>query len=640
MIPVNFPVEEGVYHVLTAIGVPNIHFFRAVIPVQLILFFFYLSRRQLPLRESRSFLVLMGWNMVIFLTDLLLVYTGSMGRKEELPFLTLFFFCSVLLENYFLFYYFCDALQADDYGGKRIRWIAFLPVAAGILYFGEDSMTGANPLELALLFREVNLVYLAFFAGLSLILVWLRRKSNSFRRNMGFAFCILVLLFGLWGRLLFPQVFFAGYFFTLASFILYLTVRNPDFYLEHQTKVLNKAAFHLVARDRIRSCGIHGLGFVIKDYEEGRILYGSAFIDSFLENIGRFLVKEFDGGDAFYLGSGRFFLLFRRKIDGPEEADRLHRRFRKAWTKGERSAFFDICCCSLEERLLFPDVEELMEVITFAFEVAEGVGQEDFVIGRDYQAKVARQVEVRRLLIDSLERDSLLVYLQPLMNGQTGKPEGAEALVRLSDGKGGLVPPGEFIPAAESSGSVAILGLQVFKKVCAFISQGGMDRCGMKWINVNVSPVQCLDRNLPEKLESIRKLYDISPAFLHLEITEQGALGPGGLEQIRRLRKLGYPMVLDDYGTGRANASRIKSIPLSDIKIDMSLVRAHFRKPDPHLPSLVNGLHDLGFTVTAEGVETEDMVKGLRAMGCDYFQGFYYSRPILMEEFLEKYGTK
>lgn len=501
-------------------------------------------------------------------------------------------------------------------------------------------MTGANPLELALLFREVNLVYLAFFAGLSLILVWLRRKSNSFRRNMGFAFCILVLLFGLWGRLLFPQVLFAGYFFTLASFILYLTVRNPDFYLEHQTKVLNKAAFHLVARDRIRSCGIHGLGFVIKDYEEGRILYGSAFIDSFLENIGRFLVKEFDGGDAFYLGSGRFFLLFRRKIDGPEEADRLHRRFRKAWTKGERSAFFDICCCSLEEGLLFPDVEELMEVITFAFEVAEGVGQEDFIIGRDYQAKVARQVEVRRLLIDSLERDSLLVYLQPLMNGQTGKPEGAEALVRLSDGKGGLVPPGEFIPAAESSGSVAILGLQVFKKVCAFISQGGMDRCGMKWINVNVSPVQCLDRNLPEKLESIRKLYDISPAFLHLEITEQGALGPGGLEQIRRLRKLGYPMVLDDYGTGRANASRIKSIPLSNIKIDMSLVRAHFRKPDPYLPSLVNGLHDLGFTVTAEGVETEDMVKGLRAMGCDYFQGFYYSRPISMEEFLEKYGTK
>ena len=113
MIPVNFPVEEGVYHVLTAIGVPNIHFFLAAIPVQLILFFFYLSRRQLPLRESRSFLVLMGWNMVIFLTDLLLVYTDSMVRKEELPFLTLFFFCSVLLENYFLFYYFCDALQAD-----------------------------------------------------------------------------------------------------------------------------------------------------------------------------------------------------------------------------------------------------------------------------------------------------------------------------------------------------------------------------------------------------------------------------------------------------------------------------------------------------------------------------------------------
>ena len=70
----------------------------------------------------------------------------------------------------------------------------------------------------------------------------------------------------------------------------------------------------------------------------------------------------------------------------------------------------------------------------------------------------------------------------------------------------------------------------------------------------------------------------------------------------------------------------------------MSLVRAHFQKPDPYLPNLVKGLHDLGFTITAEGVETETMARELCAMGCDYFQGFYYSRPIPMDEFLKKYG--
>lgn len=135
----------------------------------------------------------------------------------------------------------------------------------------------------------------------------------------------------------------------------------------------------------------------------------------------------------------------------------------------------------------------------------------------------------------------------------------------------------------------------------------------------------------------IRKEYGIPIRYIHLEITEQGALGPGGLEQINSLHRLGYTMILDDFGTGYANSSRVKSIALSGIKIDMSLVWAHFKKPDPYLPNLIKGLRDLGFTITAEGVETEEMVKGLRAMGCNYFQGYYYSRPVPMYEFLKKY---
>ena len=104
---------------------------------------------------------------------------------------------------------------------------------------------------------------------------------------------------------------------------------------------------------------------------------------------------------------------------------------------------------------------------------------------------------MRRLLKESLDRDSLQVYLQPIVLSSSGKPEGAEALVRLSDHDGSIISPAEFIPAAESSGAVTVLGLQVFRKVCDFIKQGGMEKCGMQWINVNVSPVQCLGRDLP-----------------------------------------------------------------------------------------------------------------------------------------------
>lgn len=619
-------------------GISNIYFFLAALPVQLIILFFYMNHRQLPLRESRSFLYLMAVNTAVLLLNLLLMCVNPGEWPSLTPWLVCIFFSAMFLDNYLLFCYFCDALKADEYGGKWVKRITFLPVAAGILYFLPKGGQALAPGDMDAVYSMLKGSYLIFYAGLSLFLVWLRRKENSFRRNVGFVSSLLIVLAGAYVRFFYPQVLFGGYFYTLAVFIIYLTVRNPDFYVEHQTHLLNKAAFQLVADDRIESSGIHGFGFVIKDYEEGRILYGGPFIDSFLDNIGHYLQKEFGRGHAFYLDSGRFFILYRNPVSLTEETDRLHRRFRNPWTSGERSAYFDICCCLLEKGLHFESTDELVQVVSSAFDAAHRLGQEDFTIGEEYLSHVKRQVYVRRLLKESLDRDSLQVYLQPIVLSSSGKPEGAEALVRLSDHDGSIISPAEFIPAAESSGAVTVLGLQVFRKVCDFIKQGGMEKCGMQWINVNVSPVQCLGRDLPEKLESIRKAYNVPRSFLHLEITEQGALGPGGLSQIERLRRLGYVMIVDDFGTGYSNSSRVKSIDFSGIKIDMSLVRAHFQKPDPYLPNLVKSLHDLGFTITAEGVEKETMARELCAMGCDYFQGFYYSRPIPMDEFLKKYG--
>lgn len=631
-------MQSEVTLLFAEMGVSNIFFFLAALPVQLVILFFYVNRRQLPLRESRSFLFLMIWNTVLLLTDFLMIYMDAEGFPGGRAFLYLFFFSAFLMEDYLLFYYFCDALRADDFGGIWVRRLTFIPVAAGIVYFGVQGARGFSFYELAEFFRTLNMVFLFFYGALSALLVWFRRRENSFRRNAGFAACLGVLLFGIGSRALYPEILFAGYFFTLAIFIIYLTVRNPDFYVEHQTRLLNKAAFRLVAEDRLQSCGIHGFGFVIKDYEEGRILYGSAFIDSFLENIGLYLEKEFPEEDAFYLGNGRFFLLGVHAVDEEESAGRLHRRFRDPWISGKRSAFFDICCCLMEEGLHFSHVDELMQVITFAFDVAGRPGQEDFTADDAYEARVKRQVHVRRLMMHALDRDSLEVYLQPIVNAETEKVEGAEALVRLTEADGRIIPPDEFIPAAESSGAVSVLGLQVFGKVCAFIRKGGLTRCGMKWINVNVSPVQCLARDLPKKLDEIRRAYGVSLSSIHLEITEQGVLGPGGFRQLEHLHHRGFDIVLDDFGTGYANSSSVKKISLSGIKIDMSLVRAHFRHPDPYLPNLIKSLRDLGFAVTAEGVETKEMAEALRAMGCHYFQGFYYSRPIPMDEFVKKYG--
>lgn len=101
---------------------------------------------------------------------------------------------------------------------------------------------------------------------------------------------------------------------------------------------------------------------------------------------------------------------------------------------------------------------------------------------------------------------------------------------------------------------------------------------------------------------------------------------------------MGFDIVLDDYGTGYSNASRMKDLPFSEIKIDISLVKDYCSHPDPYLPNLVSTMHALGLMITAEGIETKEMADKMKAFGVDHLQRYYYSKPLSIPDFLQKYS--
>ena len=101
---------------------------------------------------------------------------------------------------------------------------------------------------------------------------------------------------------------------------------------------------------------------------------------------------------------------------------------------------------------------------------------------------------------------------------------------------------------------------------------------------------------------------------------------------------MGFDIVLDDYGTGYSNASRMKDLPFSEIKIDISLVKDYCSHPDPYLPNLVSTMHALGLMITAEGIETKEMADKMKAFGVDHLQGYYYFKPLSIPDFLQKYS--
>ena len=112
------------------------------------------------------------------------------------------------------------------------------------------------------------------------------------------------------------------------------------------------------------------------------------------------------------------------------------------------------------------------------------------------------------------------------------------------------------------------------------------------------------------------------------------------LEDLKRLKEIGFYFVLDDYGRGYSNLSRLKKCPFINVKLDMSLVWEYDREPDAMLPNAIETFKNMGFSVTAEGIENENMAKKMMAIGCDFLQGYFYSKPLPMDEFIQKYSIK
>jgi EAL domain-containing protein (putative c-di-GMP-specific phosphodiesterase class I) len=247
---------------------------------------------------------------------------------------------------------------------------------------------------------------------------------------------------------------------------------------------------------------------------------------------------------------------------------------------------------------------------------------------------------MKRSVENAIKKSDVLVYLQPIIDASTGKLAGAEALARLKDPKLGMIMPSEFISLAEENGSILTMGEQIFRKACEFMVYYGK-QISLPWINVNLSPIQCLDHNLPEEFYNIIKEYSLTPDQIRLEITEEENIDHNLLQQqIHSMEEKGFSFILDDYGTGYSNIDRIKKLSFHHIKMDKSIVWEYFKKPDDILPLTVQMFRSLGMSVTAEGVETAEMAEELTKMGCTHLQGYYYAKPMPMEQFYETTKSK
>ena len=276
-------------------------------------------------------------------------------------------------------------------------------------------------------------------------------------------------------------------------------------------------------------------------------------------------------------------------------------------------------------------VEELFKRADLALYQAKSVGRDTLqFFDPSMQKAVSARVEMEKDLRQALDRHEFDLFFQPQV--QEGRVVGAEALLRWQHPSKGFVPPCVFVPAAEESGLILPVGEWVLFAACRQLAQWGRDPVmASLTMSVNVSPRQFHQTNFVAQVEQALKVTGARAQQLELELTE-GMLLTDVEETIRKmvqLKAMGVMFSLDDFGTGYSSLSYLRRLPLDKLKIDESFVRDVVSSAnDAAITRSIIALgHSLGLKVIAEGVETQAQLELLAASGCNYWQGFYFSRP-------------
>jgi len=248
----------------------------------------------------------------------------------------------------------------------------------------------------------------------------------------------------------------------------------------------------------------------------------------------------------------------------------------------------------------------------------------------------AKTLSLMSELKQALEKNELRLYLQPKIDLQTRRPIGAEALVRWQHSTRGLVPPMSFIPFAEQTGFIRRLTQWMFE-ACAE-QQAALAKVGIHRVSVNLSTRDLMDLELPEKFDAILRKHNAQASAICLEITESAIMDdPQRAEAtLNRLSSAGFKLSIDDFGTGYSSLAYLKRLPVNELKIDQSFVKAMTESSGDTkiVRSTIDLAHNLGLYVVAEGVETEDIAQALADMDCDEAQGYLFCKPMPVKDLM------
>jgi diguanylate cyclase (GGDEF)-like protein/PAS domain S-box-containing protein len=404
-----------------------------------------------------------------------------------------------------------------------------------------------------------------------------------------------------------------------------------------------------IERARRRANYIYALLFL--DLDRFKVIndsLGHLAGDALLRRVADRLRREVRQLDTVARVGGDEFVVLLEEIASPGDALRIvkaiRERLRVPFTVEGRQFYITASMGVVLGPADYDRPEELLQNAAIAMGSARTAGCGRVrVFDWSMRERAERVMDLETNLRLALDRGEFVVHYQPIFCLKTLAPRGVEALVRWKRGDGELVPPGEFIPAAEQSGLIIPLGALVLAEACRALVRWRQSVLGQRpfFMSVNLSARQFTQPELVKQVVTTLRREGMPAADLKLEITESILMEhpESAMLKLRGLRELGVGIGIDDFGTGYSSLSYLQRFPIDTLKVDRGFVSGMEEHGNRVIVrSVVSLAHNLGYEVVAEGIETMGQLDDLAALGCDLGQGYYYARPLVEDRLVELLG--
>ncbi len=609
-----------------------------------VILYLYMVQRKLNFRSSRTFMGI--WSIIVLslFLDIYVLYLLANADKYDACYICDIFkwhlASYVWTALYGLMYVLLDAYK-NKHKHYIIRTISVITaiVVTAIIKFLDMRLLDASEGKGNVAGPSVIFSYISAFCVMNAIVIVLWRKKDSIKPQR--SECVRAWI-KLWfvaaiGQTISKDFLFMGFASAIGIMIMFIKLENPNNYLDRDTGLFNISAFSTYMRQAY---------MLKKNYSILQIRYTFNFKESISYETEIIIntqiveyVKSFKEAIVFLESEKEFLFVFKSERYARECFKDIMDRFSKPWgTQRLRKANLEWQFIPTTE--LLERAEDILPVFQYAAQNRNHTDMSNgIIIDNDVIKEMYEEKAIEAQIIKALDENRVEVFYQPIYSVKDKSYTSAEALVRIRDENGNIVSPGSFIHVAEKKGLIIGLGEEVFRQVCKFIAEYKPQEYGIEYIEVNLSVIQCAYEHLAEDFLEILKKYDIDPKLIILEITETASVREKNilLNNMKKLREIGIRFALDDFGTGQSNLNYIVEMPVDVVKFDNTMIKAYFDNGTAKyvMDAAMHMIQGMELQIVSEGIEKKEQYKTMEALGIDYIQGYYFSKPVEKSAFIE-----